>query len=173
MAFAGRIAEQAARFLALVGSIGVLLMMLHVGADILARNLWGRPLPATNEIVSRYYMVFIAFLPLAWVERRRGMVAVEVVDTLIGPRVKRASDVLVALLACAVYAVMCYTTWLNALSGFRSGSSVIVLNYVIPVWPSHFLPPAGFALAAAIVLVRALEIVTGTETAPPETDDPA
>jgi TRAP-type C4-dicarboxylate transport system permease small subunit len=75
-----------AQFLALVGAIGVLLMMLHVGADIASRNIFGRPIPATNEIVSRYYMVLIAFLPLAWVEqRRRSMVSVEVLDSVLGP----------------------------------------------------------------------------------------
>lgn len=166
MTLPGRIAETTARLLALVGSVGVLLMMLHVGADIVARNLFGRPLPATNEIVSRYYMVFIAFLPLAWVERRRGMVSVEVVESLMPPRMLRASDILVAVLATAIYGVLAYTTWFDALSAFRSGRSVIALNILIPVWPTYFLPPVGFTLAAAVTLVRGVEIVTGTEPEP-------
>jgi len=156
-----RLSERTAQFLALVGAIGVLLMMLHVGADIATRNIFGRPIPATNEIVSRYYMVLIAFLPLAWVEQRRGMVTVEVVEGLLGPRLLRASDFLVALLACAVYAVLVYTTWGIAMRGFRSGSSVIVLNFLLPVWPTHFLPPIGFALAACITALRALTVALG------------
>lgn len=153
----GRLADRTAQALALVGAIGLLLMMLHVGADVAARNLAGRPLPATNEIVSRYYMVLIAFLPLAWVERRRGMVSVEVVDAMLGPLIKRISDILVALLATVIYAVMAYTTWGTAVSNYETGSSVIVLNLLLPVWPTYFLPPAGFVLAALITVLRAVE----------------
>jgi TRAP-type C4-dicarboxylate transport system permease small subunit len=172
MTFLGRFAERTAQLLALVGAIGVILMMLHVGADILARNLMGRPIPATNEIVSRYYMVLIAFLPLAWVEQRRGMVAVELINGLLGPKGVRLSDLLVAVLACAIYGVLAYTTWQSAISGFRTGSSVIVLNFLLPVWPTHFLPPAGFGLAAGVVAIRALQIVTGT-VPPPAADESA
>ncbi len=170
MTLPGRLAENTARLLALVGSIGVMLMMLHVGADIVARNLFGRPLPATNEIVSRYYMVFIAFLPLAWVERRRGMVSVEVVEALMGPRMIRGSDLIVVFLATLIYALLAYTTWFDALSAYRAGRSVIALNILIPVWPTFFLPPIGFTLAAIVTLVRGYEIVTGTE--PPREEEP-
>ncbi|PQO24747.1 TRAP transporter small permease [Rhodobacteraceae bacterium WD3A24] len=163
MSALARLAERMAQTLALVGAVGVLLMMVHVGIDVAARNIVGRPLPATNEIVSRYYMVLIAFLPLAWVERRRGMVSVEVVDAMLGPRITRVSDVIVALLACAIYAVMTYTTWETALSNWGSGSSVIVLNMLLPVWPTYFLPPAGFALAALVTAFRAVEVAAGTE----------
>lgn len=155
--------DRMAQTLALLGAIGVVLMMLHVGADVVARNVLGRPLPATNEIVSRYYMVLIAFLPLAWVERRRGMVSVEVVDAVLGPRITRVSDVIVAALACAIYAVMSYTTWNTAASNFGSGSSVIVLNILLPVWPTYFLPPAGFALAACVTAYRGVEVLLGIE----------
>jgi TRAP-type C4-dicarboxylate transport system permease small subunit len=165
-----RLADRTAQALALVGSLGVILMMLHVGADILARSLFGRPIPATVEIVSRYYMVLIAFLPLAWVERRRGMVAVEVTDWLLSPTARRVTDVAVALFACLIYAVIAWTTWGQAMSSWRSGSFVIALNMRVPVWPTYFLPPLGFALAAAVTLVRVSEIVTGTE---PDEREPA
>jgi TRAP-type C4-dicarboxylate transport system permease small subunit len=158
-----RFSERTAQFLALVGAIGVLLMMLHVGADIASRNIFGRPIPATNEIVSRYYMVLIAFLPLAWVEQRRGMVSVEVLDSVLGPTARRVSDVLVALVACSIYAVLVYTTWGIAMRSFRTGSSVIVLNFLLPVWPTYFLPPAGFALATGVTAIRAAMIALGRD----------
>jgi TRAP-type C4-dicarboxylate transport system permease small subunit len=165
----GRLSERTAQFLALVGATGVLLMMLHVGADVATRNIFGRPIPATNEIVSRYYMVLIAFLPLAWVEQRRGMVSVEVIDGVLGPTGRRISDLLVALFACVVYVVLVYTTWGIAIRSFRTGSSVIVLNFLLPVWPTYFLPPVGFALAAAITAVRAVTLALGREL--PARDD--
>lgn len=168
-------AERLAQGLALVGAIGIVLMMLHVGADILSRNLMGRPIPATHEIVSRYYMVLIGFLPLAWVERRRGMVAVEVLEWMLGPRGRRFSDLLVALIAFGIYAGLAWVTWHTALSNWRSGSFVTVLNYRLPVWPTYFLLPAGLALAALATLVRALEVLTGyrPDAAAPGMEDDA
>jgi hypothetical protein len=51
--------------------------------------------------------------------------------------------------------VLVYTTWGIAMRSFRTGSSVIVLNFLLPVWPTYFLPPAGFALATGVTAIRA------------------
>jgi TRAP-type transport system periplasmic protein len=67
-------------------------------ADVATRNLCRRPIPATNEIVSRYYMVLIAFLPLAWVERRAAWSRWSCSTAMLSPRARRISDALVALL---------------------------------------------------------------------------
>ena len=161
MALLVAIADRIVRLLALIGALGVVAMMLHVSADVALRAVTGAPLPATIEVVSRYHMVLVAFLPLAWVERRRGMVSVELTDWALGPRLTRASDILVALFAAAVYGVMTWTTWATALSEWRSGTFVIALTMPVAVWPSYFLPPAGFALAAAATLVRAVALALG------------
>ncbi len=151
-----RMEDRVARGLALVGSIGVLALLVHVTADVVSRNLFRLPIPATNEIVSRYYMVLIAFLPLAWVERNRSMVSVELLDMAMSPAMKRASDALVALLAAVIYAVIAWVTWAEALRAFNTGSFVDVLGRRVPVWPTYFLPPAGFLLAALVTLLRAV-----------------
>jgi TRAP-type C4-dicarboxylate transport system permease small subunit len=151
-----RMADRVARGLALVGSIGVLALLVHVTADVVSRNLFRMPIPATNEIVSRYYMVLIAFLPLAWVERNRSMVSVELLDMAMSPGMKRASDAVVALLAAVIYAAIAWVTWAEALRAFNTGSFVDVLGRRVPVWPTYFLPPLGFLLAALVTLLRAV-----------------
>jgi TRAP-type C4-dicarboxylate transport system permease small subunit len=156
------VAEKVARALALVGSIGVLALLVHVVLDVATRNLAARPIPATNEIVSRYYMVLIAFLPLAWVERRRAMVSVELLDLMLSPLARRISDALVALLATVIYAAIAWVTWGAALRSWRVGSFVDVLGREVPVWPTYFLPPAGFLLAALVTLLRLGVTLGGT-----------
>jgi TRAP-type C4-dicarboxylate transport system permease small subunit len=134
----------------------VLALLVHVVLDVATRNLAARPIPATNEIVSRYYMVLIAFLPLAWVERNRSMVSVELLDMAMSPGMKRASDAVVALLAAVIYAAIAWVTWAEALRAFNTGSFVDVLGRRVPVWPTYFLPPLGFLLAALVTLLRAV-----------------
>lgn len=156
-----RLTDRLARILAFVGAAGVLAMMVHVCADVASRAMTGASLPATVEVVSYYYMVLVAFLPLAWVERKEGMISVELLDFLLTPRMRRVSDVAVVLFSITVYAVIAYASWLTAVKNYQTGTFVIALQTKIITWPGYFLPPIGFALAALIMIVQLLKIVHG------------
>ncbi|GEO84764.1 MULTISPECIES: TRAP transporter small permease [Alphaproteobacteria] len=162
-------ADRVFRLIALLASIGIIAMMIHVCADVIWRTVSGRPLPATVEIVSRYYMVFVAFLPLAWVEQRRAMISVEIAEGFMTTPVRVFSDIAVALFSCAVYAVMTWTTWEMALKNYATGTFVMALNQQVPVWPSYFLPPFGFGLAAFATALRGVDIIRGAFRGQPAT----
>jgi TRAP-type C4-dicarboxylate transport system permease small subunit len=162
----GRLADGAVRLLALCGSVGVIAMMLHVCADVVLRGLFASPIPATVEVVSHYYMVLIAFLPLAWVERGNGMVSVELFDGVLPAGVLRASDFLVAVLAAVIYGLLAWASLGIALGNYATGTFVLALEWRVPTWGTYFLPPLGFALAGLVVLVRAGQIAVGAERAP-------
>lgn len=151
-----RLADRVSQGLALIGAVGLLALLVHVSAEVLARNVLGRPIPATNQVVSHYYMVLIAFLPLAWVERQGAMISVELTEGFLSPRMKRASDVLVALIAVVIYAALAWVTWGDAVKAWRVGSFVDVLGRRLPIWPTYFLPPAGFLLAGLVMALKAL-----------------
>jgi TRAP-type C4-dicarboxylate transport system permease small subunit len=157
MQFLERAADRVAQGLALVGAVGIAAMLVHIGVDVLTRNLLGRPIPATNEVVAGYYMVLIAFLPLAWVERNRGMVSVDLLEAVMSPQARRVSDLFVALLATALYLVIAWVGWQAAMSRWNIGAFVDVLGYRLPIWPTYFLPPVGFLLAAMMTLLRAVQ----------------
>lgn len=153
--------------LALVGAVGVVLMLLHVTAYVIMRHFVASPIPATIEIVSYYYMILIAFLPLAWAERRGDMITVEVFQHLMPAAFKRWADILVALVTFAAYAALTYTTWLVAMREFGSRSFLISLNVALPTWPGYFVLPVAFGLAAGMTLYRAAKGVLGEAPAAP------
>lgn len=157
MPFLERAADRVSQGLALVGAVGIAAMLVHISVDVLSRNLFGRPIPATNEIVAGYYMVLIAFLPLAWVERNRGMVSVDLLEAAMSPRARLASDLFVALLATALYLVIAWVGWRAAMSRWHIGAFVDVLGYRLPIWPTYFLPPVGFFLAGMMTLLRTVQ----------------
>lgn len=165
-----RIVEAAARALALVGGLGVLLLMTHVCLDVVLRALGGPPIPATVEIASRYYMVLIAFLPLAWVEHKNGMVSLTLFDDILPPPVLRLSEIAVAILVAATYAILAWITLQTALQNFQSGAFVIVLNSRLAIWPGYFLPPLAFGLAALMCLIRVPELTNEGPHANKEAD---
>jgi len=150
-------ATRSVRFLALIGAIGTVAMMFHICLDVALRDFFRISLDTTPEVVARYYMVVVAFLPLAWVERQNGMISVELLKWALGPRGRQVSDVLVALFSALVYGVLAWTTAHSALRHFNVGTYVEFTDYKMPVWHSYFLPPLGFVLAAAICLLKAVE----------------
>jgi TRAP-type C4-dicarboxylate transport system permease small subunit len=140
-----------------MGAVGVIAMLLHVTAYVVMRHVMSAPVPATVEIVSRYYMVLIAFLPLAWAERRGDMISIEIFAHLTPPAVKPWVTALVSLVTLGAYVLLTYTTWQVAMRELASRSFVISLSVAIPVWPGYFILPAGFGLAALVCLYRFLE----------------
>lgn len=144
--------------LALLGALAILALMIHVVVDVGLRNLINRPVPATFEIVTHYYMIALAFIPLAWVERGGGMVQVEALENLMSPGMKRVSDWLVALLSTAIYGALFWVTLTTALKNFDTGTFVMSQQTRLVTWPGYFILPAGFGLAA---LVTALRLVPG------------
>ena len=67
----------------------VALMMVQVTLDVAMRHLFGSPLPGTLTIVSYYYMVIAAFVPLALAEQREAHISVEFVTDLMPKGVQR------------------------------------------------------------------------------------
>jgi TRAP-type C4-dicarboxylate transport system permease small subunit len=151
------VATRSVRILALIASIGTVAMMFHICLDVALRNVFRISLDTTPEVVARYYMIVVAFLPLAWLERRNGMVSVELLDWALGPRARQASDIFVALFSALAYGVLAWTTVRSALRHFEVGTYVEFVDYRMPVWHSHFLPPLGFILATIACLLKALE----------------
>ena len=154
---------------ALIGAIGIIAMLLHVTGYVVLRHVVSAPIPATIEIVSSYYMVLIAFLPLAWVEWRDEMISVEIVGNLFKGALKRINTVFVLGLCSAAYTVLAYTTFTTAMREFGVRSFVISLNVALPIWPSYFILPVAFALAAIISAIKIY--LTFTEAASPSDED--
>lgn len=149
-----QIADKLTGFLSYLGMLGVLAMMLHICADVIARSVFEVSIPATLEMVTRYYMLMLVLMPLAWVERKRFMIAVEAFSGLFGKVGVRVVDVLVAVICIGVYAVLTVSTWEKAAEQFSVGAYIVALDTQIIIWPGYFALPFGFGLAALVCLIR-------------------
>lgn len=158
----GQIRDALLTGLAVLGAIATVMLMLHVFADVMMRNLYNRPIPATFEVVTNYYMIALAFIPLAWVEKSGGMVQVEVINGALSPGMLRVSDAFVALISAVIYAVLAWVTWNVAIRNTGIGSYVMTNQIRVPTWPAYWLPPLGFALAAGISALRLFHPREGT-----------
>lgn len=149
--------------LAVIGAVAILALMVHVGVDITLRNLANAPIPATYEIVTHYYMIALAFIPLAWVERSGGMVQVEILEYWMSPAMVRLSDRIVSLISMVIYGALAWVAFKVALQNTHTGTFVMAQSTRVPTWPAFWLPPIGFGLAS---LVTALRLIAPTPRTP-------
>jgi len=145
----------------ILGGLAVVLMMLHVTADVLLRKLFAAPLPGTLAVVSNYYMVILAFVPLALAERRRAHIAVEVLVERLPERLKHWLEQVVLLPVGAALAIFAWRTWDIAGDKLESGASLVQGTASIVVWPSYYALPLGAGLMLLIVVYRLTVTLTG------------
>ncbi|MAS42862.1 MAG: C4-dicarboxylate ABC transporter substrate-binding protein [Rhodobacteraceae bacterium] len=151
----------------IVAGIAVVLMMLHVSLDVLTRPFLSRPLPGTTLIVSDYYMVACAFLPLAYAQAMDGHISMDALAHLAPRRTQYHMAGVALLIAVVVFALLTWTATHDALTKYRINSFSIEFGTRIPTWPSYFLLPAGCALMTLISALRLLEYALG-RLAPPK-----
>ncbi len=145
--------------LAYFGGVFIVLMMLHIVADVLGRELFGRPIDGTLETVAFYYMVAVTFFPLAFVSHGEGHITVELFTRGL-PRRRLAGLEVVVGLACLAFVVLfVYQTWIAALDSFETGEMWETSDDLITIWPSRFALPIGAALMGIYMIYRIVDDV--------------
>lgn len=154
-------ADAAARAGGLLGGIAIVLMMVHVSLDVAARKLLGTPLPGTLTIVAYYYMVIVAFAPLAAVERLRGHMAVDAAVDLLPLRLKRHVRMWTGLAAGIAMAVLAWRGWTDAVRDWNIGVVQTQGSLIVPVWPARFVIPLGAGLMGMMLFARFIVYLLG------------
>lgn len=133
----------------------LVLMMVHVTGDVLARNLLSWSAPGTLEIVSMYYMPAIVFMPLAYVESLDEHIHVDLVYNRL-PRFMRFALIPAALLvASVVYGIMAWGALEVAIEKYHIGEYIMGFAEIV-VWPGRFFVPIGLGALAITVFLKAL-----------------
>ena len=143
--------------LAVAGGVAMVLMMLHIVADVATKYLFNDPIDGTTEIVAAYYMVAVVFLPLAYVTFAEGHLIVELFTARMRGRP------LAALVGCAGLVTLAYLlffiwfTGVEAVRRTREGEAWETSVDLVAVWPSRWFLTVGLAAMAlyvALALVR-------------------
>ena len=157
--------------LALAG-MALLLMMLHISIDVVSNLLFGAPVPLTNATVTQYYMIAVAFLPLAAGEYRGAHIRVDLVVNHLPAVLRRWLDHLVQALCFAVYVALAIQASQLALQKLAGNSFMMEQTTRVSTWPSYFLVPAGFGLIALLIGLRLICRMLGKPEPEPPTETP-
>ncbi len=137
-----------------LGGIIMVLMMIHIVADVIGRMVFNHPLEGTTEIVSGYYMVTVIFFPLAYVTHNEGHIMVELFTRGL-PR--RRLAMLEAVIATVCLCLLIWFTWesfVEAWSSFLDNEEWETADDLITIWPSRWLLPVGLLVMAFYLAFR-------------------
>lgn len=168
----GRVSQHIAHLLAVIAALALLLMMLHVTADVFGKYVFNAPIPGTAEVVASYYMVAAVFLPLAWVEIREGSIIVELIYQMFGRRAKTFCLLIATTLSALFYGGLAWLSFAPAIQAWRIGE-IVEGAWRVVIWPTKFLLPLGLALACLVMVLRMIDIISGSYRPEPHPADPS
>lgn len=148
-----RALELWSRALLAVAILAAVAMMAHVSIDVVARTVFHAPLRQTNQMVAAYYMIAVAFLPIALLGKHDNHISVDVFTDAMPGWLQRASVVFTTLLGIAYMGVFTWQSWLSAARRTAQGEVLEISGGYIDVWPGRWLLPlAGASLFLCLTL---------------------
>lgn len=160
----GRTIKFLSNGLAALGAIAIVLMMIQIAIDVTLRNLFNLSVPMTATLVTKWYMVAVAFLPLGLAELIDRHICVDVVYQQFSLRWRRIVGGAVCLLSFIVVCIMVIPLWGEAVEKMELGSFELENGRHLSIWLPFFFLPVGFAVFGAILLYRVVVLWTGMES---------
>jgi len=160
--------------LVLAGEIIVAILCLHIVAEIAANWLFSSPIDGTTSIVSRWYMIPLVFLPMAYIERQNGHISADIFTRRLGPRASLLLDAVIALSLVCFCALFVWQTVGQALEATRANEQIELVDSAIPVWPTRWFVPLGFfTMGLAALLTFCSKVSGGLPSSEKLKDDPS
>ncbi|WP_372992228.1 TRAP transporter small permease [Sulfitobacter sp.] len=144
-----------------LAGIMVLMLVAHVTIDVVMRFAFQTPLNSTILYVSAFYMVGIAFLPLAAVEQKDSHIAVELLAERFPAKIQSILAGFALLLTCIVTATVAIRTGDEALAKYLGGSFSIEAGGKVATWPTYLPLPIGFGLMSIVAGWKFICMITG------------
>ncbi len=135
----GKSLDRIENFFAFLGGVLLVIAVSSVVFQVIARYFFGLTFIWINE-VNEYILLYVPFLGAAWLLRYNGHVTVDLIVRVLPPRIKKASNILVAVLGGIVSAVLVWYGTLVTIEAYARGtvsttSTQIPLVYLLVIIP--------------------------------------
>ncbi len=137
-----------------IGAIGLIAMMLHISADIIGGLVFNAPIAVTSAFVTQYYMIAVAFLPLASGEWRGAHIGVDLFVTRLSKVPRRYVDLVILVVYLLVCLMLTVQSGQQAAEKMSSGAFIMEQTTRLSIWPSYLVLPAAFGLLTLIVALK-------------------
>jgi TRAP-type C4-dicarboxylate transport system permease small subunit len=137
--------------MAWLAAAAIIFMMLAISYAVMMRYGWNKPVPWIVE-VSSYLMLYITFLGTAWLQRKGGHVAVDLVTGRLNPRVRAALKSATSLGGAVVGFVLAWKGSLVTVDYFQRDVTAIGILNTPQFLLMGIIPIGGFLLLVEFLL---------------------
>ena len=134
-------------------SLLLLAMIVMIGAEAIARNVFGTSLQVTDE-VGGYLLVALTFLSMSVAESHGGFHRVEFVQMRLSPRMRIISQIVFELMSLAASALVTWQLVRLAMNSYRS-EDVAPTPLATPLW----MPQASMGIGMALLCLALLRTI--------------
>ncbi|MBV6273112.1 TRAP transporter small permease [Alcaligenaceae bacterium CGII-47] len=131
------------RFMVFGSSVLLGLMALHMTADALSSYLFDYPIDGTIELVSRYYMIAIVYLSMAYVQSRDQHIVAEIFSDGFSARFSCLCQCLTQLLFIGFGVLLVWRGSIDAVRNTMISESTQTITGTLMVWPSRWIVVAS------------------------------
>lgn len=138
--------------LSYLSALLILLMMLTVVYDVVARLVFRAPTLWVIDI-NEYLLVYVTFLPAAWILQRDNHVKVELLSSRLRPRAQRVTRRITDVMGLVYCVVLAWQGWLVAAEALKKDYRFsTALSF--PQFPVFVIIPLGAAWLCVAFLIR-------------------
>jgi TRAP-type C4-dicarboxylate transport system permease small subunit len=157
LAFIDKLLERVSGVLLFFAGIVIMVMMLHITADVLSKVLLNAPILGTLEFVAVIYMVATIYPALAHVQTTHGHIIVELFTQKLPERQRLGLDTLGTLLTFVYLGLIAWMGAEVAIHRTMIGEAQDATFFEVPVWPSRWVLVVAAAFAALIALFQCVD----------------
>ena len=142
------------RLMALVGGIGLLLLMVMTVADVVLRYVFNRPFEGSQE-VTQLSMAIIVFLGIAYCGWTGGHISVDLFEKALDRPALRLLPLVIAWAGGLLFSVIAWQTAREALATTYKTSNMMF----IPFYPFMLVAAFGSAMFAVVLFIQGINSV--------------
>lgn len=137
-----------------LSGFSILAMMFIIVLDVFMRNVLGRPLAGTYEIVQYFLMPIAIFPALGYAYWSGVLPRLSELISKMGNKFQQFHRFLILVIDLIVFSLLAYYGLLFAVSGFQESMAIPVAGKLVAVWPVYFLVPIGFLFVVLEIILR-------------------
>lgn len=132
--------------------ISLFSMMLLITLDVTLNKLAGRPIQGTIEVTSYYFMVFVVFLTLPYLEKTHSHISADFIVARFSTKIQNIFTILGKLLTILFYSFLAYAAINQAIKSTKSLETAMS-NFTFYIWPARWGVSLGLFFAIAVIML--------------------
>jgi len=131
-------------FAACATGVVVVFMAISIDYEVVMRYLFVRPTSWVTDFCT-YFILYICFLGTAWVLASEGHIKLEILLSVLSPKVQRVMNIITSLVGALVCATLFWYSLDLTIQAFQT-NSLFVRQVLVPRWLVYMVIPFGCLL---------------------------